>query len=126
ATPARTADKAGYSLFEPTPRELMRDLSTDRPDQTESAYTVDAGHWQLEMDFLNHTRDHDSADGADVEVQEWSIAPLNLKLGLTNRLDIQLMFDPQVRTRTEDRAAGTVTEASGVGDMTTRLKFSVW
>lgn len=125
-TAARAADKSGYTLANPTPRELLRDLSTDRPDQTESPYTVDAGHWQLEMDFINHTRDHDTAGGADVQVREWSIAPLNLKLGLTNRLDVQFMFDPQVRSRTEDRTAGTVTKVSGVGDLTTRFKFNVW
>lgn len=28
----------------------MRDFETDRPDVTESAYTVDAGHFQLETD----------------------------------------------------------------------------
>ena len=58
--------KAQFTLLNPTPVDLMRDLSTDRPDQTESAYTVDAGHFQLEMDFLNYARDHDTADGADV------------------------------------------------------------
>jgi hypothetical protein len=42
-------------LFHPTPRQLMRELSTDRPDRTESPYTADAGHFQLEMDFFNYT-----------------------------------------------------------------------
>ncbi|MEE9212565.1 MAG: hypothetical protein V3U29_07920, partial [Phycisphaeraceae bacterium] len=37
------ADKNGYHLFNPTPRHLMRDLSADRPDVTESPITVDAG-----------------------------------------------------------------------------------
>ncbi len=36
-------DKGSYNLFKPTPREFMRGMSTDRPDQTESPYTVDAG-----------------------------------------------------------------------------------
>jgi hypothetical protein len=40
------ADKSAFSLFNPTPRELMREMSTDRPDTTESPYTVDAGHFQ--------------------------------------------------------------------------------
>jgi hypothetical protein len=51
---AERADKSGYHLFRPTPRELMRELSTDRPDQTESAYTVDAGHVQLEGCIQRH------------------------------------------------------------------------
>ncbi len=40
-------DKSGYDLFHPTPRDLMREMSTDRPDQTESPYTVYAGHFQV-------------------------------------------------------------------------------
>jgi hypothetical protein len=39
-------DKGGYNLFNPAPRELMRELTPDRPDKTESPYAVDAGHIQ--------------------------------------------------------------------------------
>jgi hypothetical protein len=35
----------------------MREMSTDRPDLTESAYTVDAGHFQVEMDVVRYTYD---------------------------------------------------------------------
>lgn len=34
-------DKTNYTLFNPTPREFMREMSTDRPDVTESPITVD-------------------------------------------------------------------------------------
>jgi hypothetical protein len=36
-----TADpnKWQYNLYNPTPRVLMREMSTDRPDKTESPYT---------------------------------------------------------------------------------------
>ncbi|WP_375396658.1 hypothetical protein [uncultured Sphingomonas sp.] len=48
ATPAISVendaiDKSQYTLFDPTPRAAMRPFSTDRPDTTESPYTVDAG-----------------------------------------------------------------------------------
>jgi hypothetical protein len=122
AIQAVAADKSGYSLANPVPAALLRDLSTDRPDQTESPYTVDAGHWQLEMDFVNHTRDQEGM----VRERMWSVAPFNLKLGLTNHVDLQLMVDPHLSTRIEDRATGTVTKASGFGDVTTRLKINVW
>src|SRR5687767_2381830 len=51
------SDKSGYHLFDPTPRALMREMSTDRPDTTESPRTVDAGHFQLEMSFVDFTRE---------------------------------------------------------------------
>ncbi len=123
---AGAADKSGYSLANPTPAGLLRELSTDRPDQTESPYTVDAGHFQVEMDLFNYTRDHDTSAGGDVQRRDWSVAPLNLKLGLTNRVDLQLMVDPYVSSRVEDRGAGTTTKVSGLGDVTTRLKVNFW
>ena len=61
---AASPDKSTYNLFNPTPRELMREMSTDRPDQTESPYTVDAGHFQMEMDFVKATFDRDKSAAA--------------------------------------------------------------
>jgi hypothetical protein len=119
-------DKSGYNLFHPTPRELMREMSTDRPDQTESPYTVDAGHFQVEMDFANATFDHDKSRGGDVKTEVWGVAPLNLKLGLLNNVDIQFLLDPYVDVRVEDRVANTVDNASGFGDLQTRLKINLW
>ena len=120
------SNKEAFTLFNPTPAALMRDLSTDRPDQTESAYTVDAGHFQLEMDFLNYTYDRDTEGGADGRSRTWLVAPVNLKLGLLNCVDVQLMLDSHVRTKIEDRVARTTEKASGFGDITTRLKVNVW
>jgi len=120
------ADKSGYTLAQPVPRALLRELSTDRPDQTESPYTVDAGHFQVELDFFNYTRDHDTTGGADVHRRDWSVAPLNLKAGLTNRIDLQLMVDPYVSSRVEDRRAGTIAKVAGSGDVITRLKVNFW
>lgn len=119
-------DKRGYTLFNPTPAALMRELSTDRPDQTESAYTVDAGHFQIEMDLMNHVRDHDTDGGTDVRARGTAWAPVNLKLGLLNNVDLQLMLDTHVRARVEDRITRTVARASGFGDVTTRLKVNLW
>ena len=117
-------DKSGYSLFNPTPRNLMREMSTDRPDKTESAYTVDAGHFQVEMDITSYSHDHDTTDGADIRADSLAVAALNLKAGLLNNVDLQLMLDTYNWLRISD--AGTVTHQSGFGDVTTRLKFNCW
>ena len=58
---SHAADKSRYSLLNPTPDALLRDMSTDRPDKTESPYTVDAGRFQIETDLVAYT--HDSRDG---------------------------------------------------------------
>jgi hypothetical protein len=104
----------------------MREMSTDRPDKTESAYTVDAGHMQIEMDLVTYTRDHDTAGGADTEVESWMVAPINLKFGVANWADLQFVVESYQTVRTKDRATGSVVRQSGFGDVTIRFKGNLW
>ena len=115
-------DKSGYNLFNPVPDAGLRELSPDRPDKTESPYTVDAGHFQLEMDFANYTC-HNSDD---TTAKAWNVAPFNVKAGLFNNVDVQFVFDDYEHIRTGDRSAETSTTQSGIGDFTTRLKINLW
>ena len=46
------ADKSAYSILNPTPDRLLRDMTTDRPDTTESPFTVDAGRMQVETNVV--------------------------------------------------------------------------
>lgn len=120
------ADKGQFHLFNPVPRPAMREMSTDRPDQTESPYTVDAGHFQLEMDFANGAFDTDRSNGGKVRTRSITYGGINLKAGLLNHVDIQFVLDSYVDTRANDRAARTVSKASGIGDLQTRLKVNLW
>lgn len=117
-----SADKSQYTLFNPTPRELMREMSTDRPDLTESPYTVDAGHFQIEMDVLNYAWD----DEGGVRTESFGFATMNLKAGLCNRTDLQIVLEPYNYVRIRDRAAGTRDRLNGFGDITTRMKVNLW
>jgi hypothetical protein len=100
-------------------------MSTDRPDQTESPYTVDAGRFQVEMDVVGAVFDRDRSGGGDVRTTGWGTS-LNLKAGLPNDVDLQFVLDPYVHERVEDRVAGTVEEESGFGGLQTRLKINAW
>ncbi|HEY6226965.1 MAG TPA: transporter [Verrucomicrobiae bacterium] len=126
ALAADAPDKSQYHLFNPTPRESMREMSTDRPDKTESPYTLDAGHFQIESDLFAYAYDHDSSNGANLRGDSWSFATLNLKAGLCNFADFQVVFFPYNRVRTDDRIAGTIGRQSGFGDVLTRLKVNLW
>jgi hypothetical protein len=118
--PAKPVDKSRYTLFNPTPREHMRDLSTDRPDTTESPYTVDAGHFQVELSFIDAGFD----DQDEVETRTLGVAPMLLKVGLTNQIDLALGIDPYTRVKTD---TGTVENtADGFGDTVLRLKANLW
>ena len=114
-------DKSGYSLFHPVPDNLLRELSPDRPDETESPYTVDAGHFQLEMDFANFT--YDQTDGTTTKA--WNIGDFNFKVGLLNNVDFQMVYDNYLNVNTKD-GSGHSTTQSGFGDFTTRLKVNLW
>src|SRR5467141_165271 len=87
-------EKRGYNLFHPTPRALMRELSADRPDKTDCPITVDAGHFQVEMDFANLTYNRPNSLRGNVRFTGYQAAPLNLKLGLLNNLDFQFVCAP--------------------------------
>lgn len=113
---AAPADKAAYSLAHPTPRTLMRDLATDRPDATESPLTVDAGRLQLELSFIDFARE-DSGPREDSS----AYAPLNLKIGLLHNVDLQLVLAPYERLQ-----VAADEDASGFGDTQLRLKLNLW
>jgi hypothetical protein len=125
ADPA-TADKSAFTLFRPTPPAMMREMSTDRPDLTESPYTVDAGHFQVEMDLVSYSYDRYNPARTDTRVETVGLATMNLKVGLCNQVDLQLVVSPYTRIRTDDRTAGTVMNQRGFGDLVTRLKWNLW
>lgn len=95
-------------LLAPTPREAMREMTTDRPDITESPFTVDAGHLQLELDALAVERD-------EGESELW-LGTTNLRLGLTPAIDLHVIVEPWRH----------VEGATGFGDLTLRAKLNLW
>lgn len=110
---AATADKSAYHLFNPTPRELWRELAPDRPDTTESPITVDAGVWAVEASYLDWSR-----DAGD---ETTTVMAANVKVGLNHRTDLQFVFDTYAW---EDPLAGP--GAGGFGDVQLRLKHNLW
>lgn len=123
---ADVADKSQFTLLNPTPRELMRELSTDRPDLTESPYTVDAGHFQFELDLLNYTFDRYNSARSNTRDESLSVSTINAKVGLWNNVDLQLVVPVYNRVRSHDLTTGAVTRDDGFGDLITRLKVNLW
>ncbi len=106
----------------------LRDMSTDRPDLTESAYTVDAGHTQVEIEVASHGRERSRG----VEVTSTGIGGFLIKHGLHRRVDLQVglsqlyrstdfAFDPILYPD-----AIEVSDVTGPGDLQIRLKWNVW
>jgi hypothetical protein len=98
---------------------FVRELSTDRPDTTESPYTVEASRWQVETEIVRASRD--SEDG--VRISTLALGATNLKYGLTDSADVQLVLEPYSRVRVT-APGGARTTIDGVGDTTVRLKLN--
>ncbi len=88
----------------------LRPMSTDRPDATESPYSVDAGHYQFELEIAAWTR-----DGG--EATEYTLGELNAKYGLNASTDLQVVlpFFTHVHDGPE-----------GFGDVQIRVKHNLW
>jgi hypothetical protein len=107
-----------YHLFNPTPKEKMRDMETDRPDVTESPFTVDAGHFQYEADLGKLVYEKDEL----TKQRTFLLNQGNLKLGITNTTDLQLIIQTFGSQREIDLIKENQTVSHGTGDLTIRVK----
>lgn len=117
-----TADKWQYDLFHPTPSELMRDMSTDRPDTTESPITVDAGHFQIEASFFEYAGNNDGG----IEEEVFTYGAMNMKVGLLNHVDLQIVFDTYTEESITNSSSGITETVNGFSDVQARLKVNLW
>lgn len=118
ATSALAQGQKGYHLFNPVPRENMREFSIDRPDVTESPISVDAGHFQFEGDLAKWTRDTRNTSS------NRTISFMNglYKMGITHSWDIHIGIELY---NIYQNAEGE-TEDKGYGATTIRLKHNFW
>lgn len=124
AAPAR-ADDAQPAIAatdgEPPAASGLRELTTDRPDVTESPFTVDAGHIQIEATLFGYTRGSRNASGEATDTYEFLTA--NLRVGLTDRVEIGIAWQPYRLLEPRGMGGGT---ASGAGDLELRAKLNLW
>jgi hypothetical protein len=121
---ASSADKSQYWLFNPTPDRLLRDMTTDRPDITESPFTVDAGRVQVETNLFGYTRSRPDENGAVTD--SYDVAVTNVRIGLTNNVELSLVWQPYGAVRTREINPINVTRQSGMGRIDVRGKINLW
>ncbi len=96
----------------------MRPLCPDRPGLDSPACTVDRGHFVMESGAVDWSLDRDSAQRSD----SWTFGDLLIRYGVTQDMEVQLGWTALGTVRTRDRASGTVTHASGTGDLTLAMR----
>lgn len=119
----QTNKRIKYSIFNPVPKDKMKEMQLDRPDVTESAYSVEAGHFQVESDLFKMVRNKSE----DLSHTEMGYNVANLKLGLTERLDVQLVVATFVSRKTKEITSNKIIhKANGFDDITLRFKYNFW
>lgn len=96
--------------------EVEREMATDRPDQTESPYTVPTGMIQIESGLFSYTRSLD----APLRSESFEWGNVNVKLGLSTNTDLQIVWTPW----TERRQQGSPS-MEGSSDLTVRAKWNL-
>lgn len=100
-----------------------RDFITDRPDRTESPYTVDAGRYQFETDIFTYTYKQQNSGGQVTTTRKYYFNQINLKAGITQRMDLQVVIPSFV---VSDVDIGGIKDIKrGLGDILVRLKMNV-
>ncbi len=116
---ATMVDRVGAAEIK-TAGATLRELTTDRPDTTESPFTVDVNHLQLELEAVSYTRNRLNG----VRTTEWDAAPFNLRYGVTENTEVGIFISPYLET-TEKLRNGETTTWRGLGDTTLRAKFNL-
>ena len=113
-------DKSGFTLFDPTPDNELRQYSPDRPGKSHTPITIDAGHISVESDIANDTWDHWTRYG--LTTRSYTLVNPELRIGLTSNLEFDVTVPLYTVQATKAQAAdakGAVQRMSleGVGDL---------
>ena len=120
---ADVPDKSGYNLFNPTPDDEMRKFTPDRPTKGFSVRTVDAGHVEIESDFVNYTYSR----YLGITTRSFEAFDPNLKIGITNWADFEIQFNGLQSQQSFDSTAGAgVAHGTGFGDVFLRTKINLF
>ena len=118
------ADKSAYSILNPTPDRLLRDMTTDRPDTTESPFTVDAGRVQVETNLFGFARSRPDEDG--VVTDSYELVNANVRIGITSDTEIGFVWQSYGIVRSRHADPVTSFRHDGIGGLDVRGKVNLW
>lgn len=113
-------DSARFDVFHPVPRNRLRPLRPDRPGVTESPFTVDAGHFQLEMDALRLINSREDT----MRSRTFHAAYALVKIGLSRRTDFQVEVPLYSIQKDRGEHERDWQAQRGFGDLTLRVKHN--
>ena len=115
-------DKSAYSLLNPTPDKDLRDFNPDRPGKITGPFTIDAGHVEIESDFVNYL--HSDVQG--VTNRSFEVLDPTLKLGVLSNVDLEMALNGDEFVReVPDKSPQKGRNLNGFGDVYLRAKINV-
>jgi hypothetical protein len=123
-SPPKQINRNQYDLFNPTPNDAMRDFMPDRPSVTNGPYTVDPGHWLLEVGIFEYTRDRYNNEG--LRFDSFAAGDTNIRLGVTSYAEVDLAFTAYNYILITDKNTGLRLKQSGFSDLTLRSKINIF
>ena len=114
--------KSAYSLFNPAPDTDLRDYNPDRPSKITSPFTIDAGHLDVESDFVNYFR----TDVQGVTDRAFEYLDPTIKLGILSNVDLEMTLNGDEFVRqSKDANPRSTRDLSGFGDVFFRAKVNL-
>jgi hypothetical protein len=117
AAEPQSIDKSDYSLFNPVPSDQLRPLSSEAIDGFPDARTLDAGHFQVEGEFVNYYFNSSMPVGYDKAEFVWEP---RITVGLLNNVDFFIRPSYVIRSF---YYGGSY---SDFGTITTGVKVNLW
>ena len=118
-----SADKSAYNILNPTPDSALRSFSPDRPLNSISPFTVDAGRVEVESDFVSFTR---SSDRLTTTGTLEALDP-EMRVGLTRFLEFDLITAGLLTDRTTANGTGrTQAHDLGTGAVTLQARYNLF
>lgn len=98
-----------------------RDYCPARPGLGTPACTIAPGRVSIETALVDWTRD----DSADSRTDTINLANTQLRVGVTDNVELHLEWLPYGHERQRDKATGAVTRSGGVGDLAFGFKANL-
>lgn len=111
-----------YTLLDPKPRNQMRALNTDRPTKAPNPYTIDAGHFLMEMDVVTYTR---ATSVGSPTTETFSFVAPTIKLGILDWTEIQVT-PPSYALQNFSTGGFQMGRINGFGDTIIRNKTNFY
>ena len=126
ATVTKRPDKWQYTLFNPVPRDELRSMDTDRPDKTDTPYTIDAGHLQIETGVFDYTYYRDKYQGANSRIETLGLGQFKFRLGVLNDLELNAIVNVYDFLWNSDYTTKQSNSQNGFGDTWIGGKLNLW